>query len=137
MERWGYTLDAPTPTTAREALDLAWELAHELKPGQFIPEGTRYLELSSSGLKEYTTQRDIKVRPGYVPGFRTVEPFPVPEPSWLDAPAVIATCGYCESETLHSPLDYGGRWECAECQTAATSRALTGVTPLYPRGEEA
>ena len=44
MELRGYTLGpAPAPTTAHEALALAWELAHEVEEGQSIPSGTAYL----------------------------------------------------------------------------------------------
>ena len=82
----GYILDQPTPTTASEALELSWELAHEVKPGQAIPKGTRYLEFHNSTVKEYTAQIDCKIRPEFVPAPRTLEPLPDPKPDWLDQP---------------------------------------------------
>ena len=53
LANFGYTLGpapSPAPTTAREALELAWELAHEVKEGQAIPEGTRFLLRDEFGL---------------------------------------------------------------------------------------
>lgn len=53
MEHWDYTLDPfnrVSPTTAREALDLAWELAHPVKEGQTIPDATRLVLRDDYGL---------------------------------------------------------------------------------------
>lgn len=132
-----YTLDAPVSTTVREALDLAWELAHEVKEGQVIPKGARCLTVSNSEVKEYTTKHDVRIMSAHATVIRTLEPLPDPEPDWIDASAVTATCERCKVKTLHSPLEYGGKWECTRCQTTSTSHALTGVTPLYPKGQEA
>ena len=133
--RWGFTLYPiePAPTTAREALELAWELAHEVKPGQEIPEGTRYLKLYRFGVQEYTTGRCLKITPDLVPIVRTLDTLPDPEPDWIDAPAVLDVCGCCGTETLHSPIKRGTCWECTECHTTKTWRTLTDVTPLYPK----
>ena len=134
-----YTLDPiePAPTTAREALDLAWELAHEVKPGQVIPKGTRYLDDQGSGLKENRARCDINISPGLAPAIRTLEPLPDPEPSWIDAPAVIATCDYYGMKTLHVPLERERGWKCTKCRLTPTSHELRNVTPLYPKGQDA
>ena len=133
--RWGFTLDPiePAPTTAREALELAWELAHEVKPGQEIPEGTQLLELHGHQLKGYTAVIDHTVSPNLASTTRTLDPLPEPEPDWIDAPAVLDVCGCCGTETLHSPIKRGTCWECTECHTTKTWRTLTDVTPLYPK----
>ena len=143
MVRWGCILDAPAPTTVREALDLAWELAHEVKEGQTIPKGTRYLEVHNSRLREGTAVFDIKISSELVPGVRTVEPLLDPVPDWLYAPAVLAHCGHCSHGdygpqiTLHGPAFNRQKWECAECQTTTDWGALSQLTPLYPKeGEE-
>ena len=143
IERQGYTLDPTVPATAREALDLAWDLAHEVKEGQVIPKGAQYLEYYSSGMEEYTAGCDFKITPALVPLVRTLEPLPEPEPDWLDAPAVLAHCGHCSHGdygpqiTLHGPAFNRQKWECAECQTTTDWGALSQVTPLYPKeGEE-
>ena len=142
MVYWGYVLDPSPATAAREALDLAWVLAHEVKPGQVIPKGTRYLEVTGTGVKVYSAMFDFEVSPK-APALRTVDPFPDPEPDWLDAPAVLAHCGHCSHGdygpqiTLHGPAFNRQKWECAECQTTTDWGALSQVTPLYPKeGEE-
>ena len=137
MVFWEYTLDLPAPTTVREALDLAWELAHEVKPGQVIPADTRFLEVTGVGLGERIAHFDFEIDPSHVPNIRTLEPLPDPEPDWLDAPAVIAVCWYCETETLHALPECGNRWKCAECHTSTPWRSLTEVTPLYPEEGQA
>ena len=139
-----FALDPSAPTTAREALDLAWVLAHEVRPGQVVPKGTRYLQLRDNEPHTYTTICDIKLSDVYVQ-VRTLEPEPEPEPEpdWLYAPAVFARCGYCSYEdsglpiTLHGPVLNGQKWECAECQTATDWPNLRDVTPLYPKGQDA
>ena len=140
MEYWCWTLDPATPTTAREALDLAWELAHEVKEGQVIPEGARFLEVTGTGLKEYTAQTYFKVRPGFAP-IRTVEPLPDPEPDWIDAPAVLAV-----HESHTKPSIWGKHWDQETLsefyQSALTAETahwtdLRDVIPLYPKGQEA
>ena len=138
MERWDYTLDRPAPTTVREALDLAWELAHEVKEGQVIPKGTRYVRSSQGGrLATFTATEGWTPTPRNAEYIRTLDPLPEPEPDWLDAPAVIAVCWYCETETLHALPECGNRWKCAECHTSTPWRSLTEVTPLYPEEGQA
>lgn len=139
MEYWCWNLDpAPTvPTTAREALELAWELAHEVKGGQVIPEGARYLTSSGSGVKEYTAQHDVKIRSSHATVIRTVDPLPEPLPDWLDAPAVLATCGCRGIELWHPHESKDGLWASSARGEYALWSTLRDVTPLYPEGQEA
>ena len=78
----GYTLDPiePAPVSAREALDLAWELAYPVKEGQVIPRGTQYLEFNGHRMQERTSKIDHKISPERAPKVRTLEPLPDPEP---------------------------------------------------------
>ena len=131
IESRGYKLDRPTPTTAREALDLAWELAHPVKEGQIVPKGSRYLAKQTSGLKECTAVFDIKMSPGYAPALRTLDPLPDPEPDWLDAPAVFATTGWCAREIWLPQTD--GQWKCTCCHSESHWSNLEDVTPLHPK----
>ena len=133
-----FALDPSAPTTAREALYLAWELAHEVKPGQVIPKGDRLLEFDDSGLKEYTAQCDIKIDPDLAPVFRTFVPLPDPEPDWLDAPAVLAShplCADTEQIGLWIPASGEGMWEWPfqQGEFKAHWSELEDVTPLYPK----
>lgn len=134
----GYTLDPSAPTTAREALDLAWELAHEAKPWQVIPKGARYLERQDFGLREYTVASDFKIRPECLP-LRTVEPLPEPLPDWLDAPAVLANEPGTGKRGVFIPTDKdtGERWAVVFSALSYPWQELTDVTPLYPKGQEA
>ena len=142
MERWGYTLDPAPPSTAREALDLAWELAHPVKPGQVIPKGTRYLAFTSPGLREYTACVDREIRPELAPITRTLEPLPDPTPDWLDAPAVLARVdgwSSCADPQVFARHDYHGapsewRYNGAE---SFSWQELRDVTPLYPKETDA
>lgn len=125
-----YTLHAPAPTTAREALDLAWELAHEAKEGQVVPKGTRFLEVTGTGLKEYTAQTDFKSSPEFA-HIRTFNPLPDPEPDWLDAPAVIATT--IGNDNHRTFMNVGNsRWRTIG-EKSYHWNELTDVTPLYPK----
>lgn len=137
MVNWGYTLDPlePAPTTANEALDLAWKLAHPVKEGQVIPKGTHYLDRSAPGLMEFASLIDFKVRPGIV--IRTVEPLPEPEPEpdWLDALVVLARHVKAEPDsppTLWANLG-SGMWGHVETTKRVEAWDLRDVTPLYPK----
>lgn len=135
MEYWGYTLDPiePAPTTAFEALELAWELAHPVKEGQIIPEGDRYLAFSGFGLKEYTAQRDIKIDSELLSMTRTVKPLSDPEPEWLDAPAVLASKGeVCPWKKVWLPRS-DGKWTCTCCGAILHWSLMIDVTPLWPK----
>ena len=136
MARWGYTLDPlePWPTSAREALDLAWELAHPVKEGQIIPTGTRYLEATSFGLRERTAVIDHTISPGLA-HLRTLEPLPEPEPDWLDAPAVLANEPGTGKRGVFIPTDRdtGKHWAVVFSALSYPWQELTDVTPLYPK----
>lgn len=138
----GYVLDpAPTaPTSAREALDLAWELAHPVKEGQVLPANTETISISDVSLHMTSEGWDKVVEPGLVGILRTLEPLPEPEPEWLEAPAVMATCTGCDEEepgfTVHICM-YAGDWRCVECSHTTQWRNLRDVTPLYPKEQAA
>ena len=119
------------PQSAREALDLAWNLAHPVKEGQAIPEGSFYLAKATDGtIRPFQAIADLEF---YSPTtFRTLDPLPEPEPDWLDAPAVLATCG-CRGIELwerHNVKD--GIWVSRDGENALWS-TLRDVTPLYPK----
>lgn len=145
MVYWGFTLDpiGPRATSAREALDLAWELAHEVKPGQVIPWGTRLLKFEGPEVLAYTAQRDLKIMSKFAPALRTLDPLPEsepePEPDWLDAPAVMARVAGWPS--CHDPQVFTRGNEIGTQWVLDTKfyhwAELVEVTPLYPRGQEA
>ena len=127
------------PTTAQEALDLAWELAHPVKEGQHIPEGTRLLDRSGGNdFSAYTTLADITINAREALTVRTQDPLPDPEPDWLDALAVMAFVK--------------GRDSCADPQVFARENKtgtqwlrdtkvyrwteLVGVVPLCPKEDQ-
>lgn len=131
----GFTLDPVAPTTSREALDLAWDLAYEVREGQVIPKGTRYLGRHSEPLQEYTATDDIEIVSWLVGTVRTHEPLPDPGPGWLDAPAILADCRYCDDsghQVLHKPNINGSHWECTVCLTTTGYKSLENVVALYP-----
>ena len=130
-----FTLDVPAPTSVREALDIAWELAYEVKPGQVIPAGTRYLEDQGSGLNERHARCDFNISPGIAPSIRTLKPLPDPEPDWLDAPAVIAATCRCPDQKVRVPKA-DGHWKCSCCRDEHHWSDLVDVTPLYPKESE-
>ena len=141
MVFWNYTLDPlePTPTTAREALDMglnvAWDLAHEVKEGQPIPKGTQYLMLHNSGLMECTAQIDFEIKPYLASITRTLDPLPDPEPDWLDAPAVLARTDNDQFLRVWS-AHKGDLWASTSHTYTRLWQNLRDVTPLYPEGEE-
>ena len=132
---WEYKLYLPVPTSAREALDLAWELAHEVKEGQVIPKGVRLLDrFDSNDFSVYTTLVDFTINAREALSIRTLEPLPNPEPDWLDAPAVIAWSRWDDlrREKVWTKAD--------ECYKSTDSEiidwsGLCDVTPLYPKGQ--
>ena len=141
MTQRGYTLDVPAPMTAREALDLAWALGHEVSLGQVIPEGARYLTYSNSEVKEHTAQHDVKIRFPHATVIRTVEPLPDPEPDWIDAPAVLASVDDHDElgeriKGVFYPV-IANRWTRAGTNWTFHWNELRDVTPLYPKGQEA
>ena len=137
-EMEGYTLNPTAPTTAREALELAWELAHEVKEGQTITEGTRYLEFPNSELREYTAPISLDISPALVPKVRTLEPLSEPGPDWLDAPAVMARGKHWEADQNLDVFTRGGdMWQLYGCDQLFHWTDLADVTPLYPKGQDA
>lgn len=131
-EMIGYALTPVAPKNSEEALDLAWNLAHEVKEGQVIPKGTQYLEVTGSGLKEYIARIDFEVSHHLVPKVRTHELLLDPEPNWLDAPAVLAAMDDCSWQKVWLPKS-DGNWECTCCGVARHWSKMTDVTPLYPK----
>lgn len=129
-EMVGYTLNPAAPTTAREAFDLTWELAHEVKEGQVIPEGMRYVRRYQSGdLATFISNESWT--PRYKDKVRTQDPIPDPEPEWTKAPAVLATME-CSWQKVWLPRS-GGKWVCTCCGAILHWSALAEVTPLYPK----
>ena len=139
MANQGFTLVPPAPTTSREALELTWELAHEVKPGQVIPEGTHYLEVTGSGLKEYTATCNFPTDPHAGSALRTLEPLPEPEPDWLDAPAVLARLDEWdrnEPEVFIPAGEQENNWVAMFSAQSYHWSELIDVTPLYPKETE-
>ena len=138
VELLGYTRDPlwPAPESAREALDLAWNLAHPVKEGQHIPDVTRLLDrLDSNDFSVYTTKVGFVINAREALSIRTLDPLPDPEPDWLEAPAVLATCG-CRGIELWQPHDEKvGMWVSASGEHVLWS-TLRHVTPLWPKENE-
>ena len=138
MARRGYLLDPFVPwiPTAREALDLVWDRAHEVKEGYAIPKGTRYLKKDALGLKEYIAQVDFEIWPGLVQFVRTLEPLPdllqEPETDWLDAPAVLAHTDNNGTRGVWT-VRSDDLWASTSHTYARHWRDLRDVTPLYPK----
>lgn len=129
-----YTLNPAAPTNSREALDLAWELAHEVKVGQFIPEGTVCLARFDDGYRSYETMGELITSETWT-DTRTRDPLPDPEPDWLDAPAVLAAMDDCSWQKVWLPKP-NGHWECTCCGVVRHWFNMSDVTPLYPEGEK-
>lgn len=132
----GYMLEPPAPTTAREALEIAWELAHEVKPGQVIPDGARFMEFHNSVLKEYIAYGDREISYTLAPITRTVEP--LSEPEWLDAPAVLAGFDGWSHDEREVFVQTGphNHWTRVGSSLASHWSDLRDVTPLYPKETE-
>ena len=100
------------------------------------------MEVTSSGLKEYTAASNFPTDPNDPPVLRTLEPLPdpEPEPDWLDAPAVMARLDSWEHDKLDvfTPTgDHPDRWTKANTMWTFHWNELRDVTPLYPKGQEA
>ena len=62
-----------------------------------------------------------------------------PEPDWLDAPAILADCRYCDDawhQVLHKPNINGSHWECTTCLTTTGYKSLENVVALYPEEDK-
>ena len=132
----GYTLDQSASTTAREAVELAWELAYEVKEGQVIPEGAWLVERRDNKITvEKNTFFDITVDEWGAENIRTVEPLPEPEPDWLDAPAVLARTDNDQFLRVWS-AHKGDLWASTSHTYTRLWQNLRDVTPLYPKGQD-
>ena len=133
----GYTLDSPVPTMVREAIDLAWELAHEVKEGQHIPEGVRLVDrFDGNDFSVYTTLVGFTSNAREALTIRTLDPLPDPEPDWLDAPAVLASDKRDDTGDCHTWINVGGgEWFATRRLTTHWS-TLRHVTPLWPKENE-
>ena len=58
----------------------------------------------------------------------------LPEPDWLDAPAVLAAMDDCSWQKVWLPST-PGYWECTCCGVVRHWSKMNDVTPLYPEGE--
>lgn len=140
----GFSLDpmpTPAPTSAREALDLAWSLAHPVKEGQVIPEGTwvMHADLDDDGAMEvYKTGPGILEPHKEVGMIRTIDPLPAPLPKWTKAPAVLA-----RHKDSHDHLNQSvwakasfdsDRWVTGIASAHWSN--LRNVTPLWPKGQD-
>lgn len=129
----GFTLSPAAPTTAREVLELVWELAHPVKEGQTIPVGTWMIERRGDrfavGKNDYfdatANDWDVKSR-------RALDPIPDPEPDWLNAHAVLASMDECSWQKVWLPSTLGN-WKCTCCDAERHWSELEDVTPLYPK----
>ena len=139
MVQLGYTLDPlePAPTTAHEALDLAWELAHEVEKGQSIPSGTQYLLRHGPGYLLEVAHGARRIDSIDAENIRTLDPCLDPVPDWYDAPAVLASDKRDDTGDYHTWINVGGgEWFTTRRLTTHWS-TLRHVTPLYPKGQEA
>ena len=137
---YDYALDPAHPSTAREALDLAWELAHPIKAGDVIPAGTRCIQWhkGTNNWHIYDEVGDFETDAYALGTIRTLDPLPDPLPDWLDAPAVIARVAphlFRQAAVFTPTSDNPGRWTRAESTWTVHWSALTDVTPLWPREE--
>ena len=130
--------DQPAPTTAREALALAWELAHPIKEGQTIPKGTRILRRVLGSIREYQAGWDFDETITFDHLLvRTLDP--LPEPDWLDAPAVLAHVDdhIFQQTAVFTPTgDLPNRWTRAETMWTFHWNELRDVVPLYPKEDQ-
>lgn len=137
-----YVLDPAPPSTAREALDLAWHLAYPVREGQVIPAGTMYLARYSDETISINTPAVDRKGPLNNPRCRTLDPIPDPTPDWLDAPAVIARIDNwhsCADPQVFARRDYHdapSEWRCNGAESYPWQE-LRDVTPLYPKGQDA
>lgn len=135
-EMGGFTLNPTAPTTAREALDLAWNLAHPVKVGQVVPAGTEIISVRSEIERAYGTTLTDQVADGFDESHtRTLDPLPDPEPDWLDAPAVLAAMNECSWQKVWLPRS-GGQWICTCCGAIKHWSKMADVTPLYPKEDK-
>ena len=129
------------PTSAREALALAWELAHPVNSGDVIPKGMTCLKDDVDCIT--TVDHPTDWTPMFPENIRTLDPLPDPEPDWIDAPAVmarpeddtwIAVWQPCDVSRCSEATRNESRWVSPRAGAGCRSlRELTDVTPLYPK----
>lgn len=140
LAKRGYTLVPSAPTTAQEARDLAWDLAHPVKEGQHIPEGTEFLYPMSDGtyMNERIGVEDYRANGSDEKYLRTLDPLPDPEPDWLDATVILANCPVCLLDNPLLPEEGTDNltWECRGCRCSMAWDSLKDVTPLYPKEDK-
>ena len=140
-EKGDFKLSTVVPNTAREVLELAWELAHPVKEGQVIPVGAWVVARRADGITvDKNAFFDITVNDWDVENRRTLDPLPDPEPDWLDAPAVMARlegwvpCAGPQVFTRHDWYDAPSEWRYNGAESFGWQE-LRDVTPLYPKDE--
>ena len=143
LAKCGFTLDPSpkTPTTAREALALAWELAYPIKEWQRGESGTELIARFKDGdFKTYRAEKSFDG--GDVQRWaevRSLDPLPEPEPElpdWLDADAVVAckdTVVDVWTHCISHPHDDGSGWTRRDPDSCTHWTELEHVTPLYPK----
>lgn len=125
------------PTTAREALDLAWELAHPVKEGRELPKGTEFLQTMSDGayLHDFIGAANYTASSRDETHLRTLDPLPDPRPEWTNAPAVVAfvkgwvSCA--DPQVFERGNETGTQW--VRDSKVYHWYELVGVVPLYPK----
>ena len=78
------------PKTAREALDLAWELAYPVKEGQIWPDGAQGISKERGEWLTFTAHCAPPVDERAALAHRSLDPIPDPTPDWLDAAGLLA-----------------------------------------------
>lgn len=132
----GYVLDpSPVPTSAREALDLAWELAHPIKAGDVIPAGTRCIQRhkGTTHWHIYDEIGDFETDVYAFETIRTLDPLPEPAPDWLDAPAVLAMDRWDDLGREKAWIQVDGDLYKGEDGEFRAWSDLRDVAPLYPK----
>lgn len=114
------------PTTAREALKMAWELAYPVNSGDVIPKDMTCLQ--DKGDRITMNSLPTNWTPAFPESVRTIDPLPESEPYWLDALAVLA---HTEDEEPHVWIARGtGEWRDEHGNTRHW-KDLKDVNPLY------
>lgn len=129
------------PKTAREALARAWELAHPVKEGQMFPAGTELLQKNLDGTIRSAIMAESKPATEIDENHtRALDPLPLPEPDWLDAPAVLA---HLDNPIFQQKVVFTPTSAKPDCWTQAGTALtfhwskLRDVTPLYLKGQDA
>ena len=123
------------PRTAREALALAWELAHPVKEGQELPEGTEHIRQHETGFFVRALTVPYVVTSWVEVNTRTLDPLPNPEPEWLKAPAVMAHTDNDDTRRVWTALR-DEQWASTKHTYTRHWSALRDVTPLYPKEDQ-